>query len=510
MHDRSLPYFSTPDLSGLIQQLKHLSLFSADALVVEADKGAGKTSLADELAQTFALQQSEPDFQFLQITLTSASDLNGILANTATSLGLSPDGDSPGATLTRLRSLSELLIAERRLAIVLFDDAHFFPDDALGALLSLLNPTKREAFGLRFIFFAEPGLMTRIDAIADPNLSIFDFQLPAFSAVDLGRFLEQRVDDLETMQAKAKLPSTSAIWSRTGGLPGKALSFVEALLREASGTEVAKNFRGIPVLHLAALSLLVAGLILTLIYRGASSEHEPDSQVKREFIQPESTFSAGPSEPESATVITLATEDPIQSPSAELDTVSETSGAADPVNVVVSGIEPLSGEASSSSAGGNDVVIEASEASLSKDASQLANGAAGLDEDSGELPVKPSSEDTNNLAGKLPQTGTALNSSEKFLLDLPASAYVLQLVAASQERSLQDYISRQENRDMLHMYRRSKDGGGQWYIVVIGPYSSKAEAENARFTLPQNQQKAGPWPKSIASVQREIEAFRDK
>jgi DamX protein len=96
-----------------------------------------------------------------------------------------------------------------------------------------------------------------------------------------------------------------------------------------------------------------------------------------------------------------------------------------------------------------------------------------------------------------------------FLLAAEDDAYVLQMLAASKRPALDRFVAAQTNSEMVRIYRRVRSSDGPWYIVVIGPYSSKAEAMIARDNLPVEQKKAGPWPKSLASVKAEIEAFRD-
>jgi len=39
------PFFYTPESTGLIKQVKHLCQFSADIVVIEGDRGSGKTAI---------------------------------------------------------------------------------------------------------------------------------------------------------------------------------------------------------------------------------------------------------------------------------------------------------------------------------------------------------------------------------------------------------------------------------------------------------------------------------
>ena len=85
---------------------------------------------------------------------------------------------------------------------------------------------------------------------------------------------------------------------------------------------------------------------------------------------------------------------------------------------------------------------------------------------------------------------------------------MLQLVAASKRDSLLGYMSIQPNKESMRLYRRVKKDGGHWYIVVLGAYNSKQDAQAAIKSLPKQQRDAGPWPRPMSLVKMEIEEFQ--
>ncbi len=514
MSSESSQYFSTPDLTGLIQQLKHLSLFSADALVVEADPGSGKSSLLRCLEQSYFSSEGnssevEPNIDFVRIDLQSQGESFDLIFDISERLGIPADGLSVGAILSQLRSYVESLCEERKVVLVAIDDAHLLHDDALGAVLSLLPAAAEQGFGLRLLLFAEMGLMLRIDQIAPAELSIYDFQLAPFSTQELERFLSSRITRFDELQDLGKLPSIAAIWNRSGGRPGPALAFIESHLSESSKPNLPEGIQGIPLVHLGILTILVAGLIFTLLYRDDGTgdiTEEKEIAESRPVIASESSVSAGAPEPSPATLLESVES---ETKSEQIDTIgalpdqSQTASPADsPVNTIVVADADRASDIADFSESGNDIVVSQSEAFVSTEGRALS-----ADGEPSEVPAE------QELVAEQPVSSgkeLTLTRSERLLLEQPSGAYVLQLVAASKKDSLLGYIAKQTNKDELHMYRRVKGEDDQWYIVVIGPYNNKGAAESARSSLPANQREAGPWPKSIDAVRREINEFRDR
>ena len=513
MSSESSQYFSTPDLTGLIQQLKHLSFFSADALVVEADRGSGKSSLLRCLEQSYFSSGSndseiEPNIDFVRIDLQSQGESFDLIFDISERLGIPADDLGVGAILSQLRSYVESLCEERKVVLVAIDDAHLLHDDALGAVLSLLPAVAEQGFGLRLLLFAELGLMQRIDQIAPAELSIYDFQLAPFSTQELERFLSSRISGFDELQDLGKLPSIAAIWNRSGGRPGPALAFIQSHLSESSKPVLPEGIQGIPLVHLGILTILVAGLIFTLLYRDDDTADigEKEAVESRPVITSESSVSAGAAEPSPATLI-----EPVESEtkSEQIDTVGAlpdqsqpASPAYNPVNTIVAAETNSTPDIANFSESGNDIVVSQSEASVS-----TVQRALSEDGEPSETPVEQEKVAEQPVPS---EKEFILTRSERLLLEQPSGAYVLQLVAASKKDSLLGYIDKQINKDVLHMYRRVKGEDDQWYIVVIGPYNNKTAAESARSSLPANQREAGPWPKSIDAVRREINEFRDR
>ncbi len=491
-------YYTTPSLGGLIQQLKHLSLFGADALVIEGESGSGRSALAQVMLNELkAGQSAEVPVAVNAFSINDAMDDFGVISGFTQALGVPSTAMTIGERLTLLRNFSQNLMREKKLAILLVDHAELMSDETLGAALSLLQGEADTGFGLRYLFFANPGFATRIDQLGLLELSVYDFQMPEFSASELEQVLLAHFPDLAKLEEEGRLPSTTAIWNRSGGNPGRAIEFVQHQLEAQRHGGLSADIRRMPLLHIGLLAVLVIVLALLALLKAFSGGDEPerkqvvlesppllekrpetpkpdspeDDSVRAGFDAVDADRLSGPGKQDGAAADGFAVISDTPAPEATL--VPEPTATPSPVPTPAP--TPV---ATPTPAPTPEPVLE-SELSTAE-------------------PTRPTRPAATELSGE-----------EQFLLNQPSSAYVLQLVAASQRESLESYIQAQSNREMLHIYRRLRDSGGHWYIVVLGPYANKAEAERAIPGLPAAQKKAGPWPKSMQAVKREIEAFRD-
>ncbi len=94
-------------------------------------------------------------------------------------------------------------------------------------------------------------------------------------------------------------------------------------------------------------------------------------------------------------------------------------------------------------------------------------------------------------------------SDERALLALSEDHYVLQVMAASNRKQLDDFLSRQPNNTSLHSYQAVRNGALR-FVVVEGDYANSVLAKAAIARLPKVQQKAGPWPRKLSAIQGEI------
>lgn len=91
---------------------------------------------------------------------------------------------------------------------------------------------------------------------------------------------------------------------------------------------------------------------------------------------------------------------------------------------------------------------------------------------------------------------------EKWLAELAEHDYLVQLVGASGRNSL-EFFAKEHLANSIRTSRiiRSERDGKDWFILLTGPYSSKAQARVAIDNLPPKARENGPWIRKASSLQ---------
>jgi len=98
---------------------------------------------------------------------------------------------------------------------------------------------------------------------------------------------------------------------------------------------------------------------------------------------------------------------------------------------------------------------------------------------------------------------------ELAIMSWPADSYTLQVMAAGQLASINEFVASQPNRDLLRVITLRRNGA-PWYVVFGGVYESREEARLAILSLPKSQKNTQPWPRKILEIQQKISDFRRK
>jgi DamX protein len=113
--------------------------------------------------------------------------------------------------------------------------------------------------------------------------------------------------------------------------------------------------------------------------------------------------------------------------------------------------------------------------------------------------VKPITEPLSSSKPHQPFT-----AAEMQLMQMDARQWMIQLAGFSKLGNAASFIQQHLNTGELHFYRTERNGG-DWYVVVLGPFPSKAEAERKRQSLPEVLKSKKPWLKPLSSIHQEIQ-----
>ena len=96
-----------------------------------------------------------------------------------------------------------------------------------------------------------------------------------------------------------------------------------------------------------------------------------------------------------------------------------------------------------------------------------------------------------------------LSRFELLLLDTPADHFTVQLVGASSEESVLEFIASAQLGG-VHGYYETRQGRDPWFVVVDGVYSDWEAAMEARSRLARSFGENGPWIRRVSNVHAEI------
>jgi len=489
-------YYLTPGLKGVTQQLAHLAFFGDGLSLVMGVAGAGKSALAEVLEAQLAHADD-----LVRLSFEAEVALAEGVEKIARGLGLLASGSlSVGEILAELRHFAQSLSHDKKLAILIIDNAHYLDDQCIGALVSLMQGRTESNFGLHLILLAKPGLDKRIDALQILDVPVYDFDIPAVSPSELAVLLERKGFSDEIADA-AQLQK---IWAQSQGVPGLALSQLNVAQNVADDSATnSKSPINLPLGHVAAVVLLVLVLSWSLLGRDGGED-----EVSKGVIPVELEASGA------ADTLTDSVE--------EIPSMSDAAGDVERAeSLVAAQVDiPVSGVAGSDLAPvvveGEDPLVQQEVALSSSVGSAEVSSSIKLQQATPRPAVEPSptsvlddlqpvvvpAETSNNIS-----EDAFIEASEAFILAQNEQHYTLQVIAASRREALEAYLDRQPNRDSLKMYRGTRQGKS-WFVIVQGAYSTRAAAADGAKRLPAEQANAGPWPRRFKSIQEEVKDFR--
>nr|WP_243749386.1 AAA family ATPase [Pseudoteredinibacter isoporae] len=118
------------------------------------------------------------------------------------------------------------------------------------------------------------------------------------------------------------------------------------------------------------------------------------------------------------------------------------------------------------------------------------------------------SEDQLALLGMDPGFDLSVfTEDEQYLLRLPDSAYVLQLISVRTPEQVEKFLRVQPNRDELKIFNR-ENNGKSWYVIVQPGFDTWESVQAAQERLPSRRRSGGAWARSLKIIKADIRSFR--
>ncbi len=523
-------FYAGAQRQQVVDQLLHLSQFSSGVLLVLAESGCGKTALKS------ACEEQLADDRIVCSIEAGVLDQQVVFSQIAETLEL-PFQSSAGQQLASIRSHCQ--DEEAADLLVLVDNADCLDDPILSGLLSLLQGVDQARSGLHLVLFGSSELAVRIDAFQMLDVAVHDLSLPALTCDELGDYLECRLRSAGLVgDLPFSLKDIERFWQLSLGLPGAVNRLALQFMMDRSGEVSSSSERrmGLPLGHMAAVVVLGAVLIMAVVYRYGEGQDVP-VQAPIEAVS-----LAKSSSPKTARLVDAQGEDGPEVIQVELEAggqlLLEPTADIEPgknVYTAVPDVEKTESDQSIVTAlqGEVEFPLEAPALGVPFESDEVLPGFEAEEDLASQmrqeitmeaevaLPSSTSVSAAKDLGEKL-ASSTAVSQlvfqsplpherasiDERFLLEQQEDNYVLQVLAAGSRQAVDAFVARQSNRAELKVFAAQRQGK-PWYVVVVGVYSNKADARRAIERLPAEQQKAGPWPRSLLSVHAEIDEVSD-
>lgn len=520
-------FFGGAGRQQILDQLQHMRHFGSGALLLVGAEGVGKSHLL-----THCLDQVQQDTIVCNIEASVLLSPAHILALLFDSLPTGDDQCEDAETRLDYDQLQAQIfsalesLAEEQAVLLTVDDAQHLSDEALLTLLELQHTCEHNGLALRVLIVAEDAIIERLSRSPRQDTIGIPLELPALTELDIPHYLQFR---LEKAGLSDELPYPPELMDEWGQMAEGNLHKVHQwakqylLDRALQDIKTAPSGRGLPLLHIAIVSTLLAVLLVAYLYRdslGASSDIDRQpaivGEVAVEPLDKDSNIAApvGAGETKDQLVLTgnaskdvvkadvAVTVDEQVSEQANQHSAEQSRQALEEVGLVSVDSVPADSEPTSK-APADDVNAPEMPA-----VDQSASG-AGVRESSrrqsaaqsvvGDEPKKISTEKQQSSK----PTTTDWSAAETSLLSWSDSDYTLQVLGAASLPGVHRFIGSQSNQSDLRWYQVQRQGK-PWYVVVAGRYSSRSAAKQAITQLPVTQRKAGPWPRSMAEVKQQI------
>jgi len=189
-HDDAYLYVDA-ERAQRLNMLSHLTQYSNLLLIVTGERGIGKTSLMRRY-----INEAEDNWRICEVNAHTMMDAETLLSEIAVGFGLpgmSHDvNQQQDIVFTHLKSLQD----DDEIPILLIDDAHELPKEALETLFYFADIEAAQGHLLRIILFCEPQIEIMLEAPAIRPLReriTHTMDIPAFEEEQTAEYIKHRM-----------------------------------------------------------------------------------------------------------------------------------------------------------------------------------------------------------------------------------------------------------------------------------------------------------------------------
>lgn len=508
-------FFSFPELNQCLDLLFHLTDSSDLVLLVNGERGAGKTSLLYQF-QSIAHES----WQLCRIDANPMMHPEQLLAQLARAYDVREDVEPlPDRLIDRFQDMGR----EGVRPVLAIDDAHLLPVATLVQLMRLHELAKDEDSLLRVVLFAAPEIQAQLET---PELLALDGQrlrqltLPTLNEEQTGAFVAFYLNGRGLGQVVSFSPDQiQRLHRESRGIPGRVEVWVDKQIQPKGAVALPVDndregwrFGAVPLKWLFG-ALAAVLLIVVLVFQDSINRIFMDESADSE---PQVVPLALPQEPAEEAKPDSMSQEAATEVQEETEPVQPLLDEAEP-DLAVSASRPgqLEEAAESSEVAGEPVPVKEPEPATAVSEAEEPPGVAEeavpkqpAPQSQPEEQAPPSAEPVSEPVSQEqpePPTPKAVSEimREDWLRQQNPAHYTLQLVGVQEEAAILAFIKRHGLKGQL-AYFKSQRQGRPWFSLLYGVFPDRKAAIKAKGQLPAPLAQSGVWPRTFASVQKEV------
>lgn len=462
----------------------HLCHFSQNILLILGQAESGKSTFFE-----YFTSQPHTGLKICALSATLSGNVESLLQAVAAGFALNWENAADTSFALRTKAIASYQLAHETW-VLMIDDAHLLSDEQIAALLQLVQFNEEARAQLHLVLLGESSLETRMFT---PNLAndaqgkVYSIELEPWTLHDLKRFFAKN-----TAIPLLTSEQIADIYARTRGLPGAVIheerlqqnSFIEGA--STMTKQSAKRWTH-PIVLGAVTGFLLGGAYL--LVNSTQEEEMINAPVNTAQVDEgwESNAINKPRIDQSDEKVAMEEEPaPIVQSQAAISTPAKAMVA--PTESVAAASTPVAATTIAP-----EVITTGETKTVASDTLAQTNTATQT--------VTQIADNTQTV--KQTPVSKALSKEEEYLLTVDKHYYTLQLVGARNEKSVQQYIQKNQLEEHAYLYR-TKLSGKDWYVVVIGEYPSMEEAKMAAADFPSHIA-AKPWIREFTSIHKDIQ-----
>lgn len=189
-HDERF-FFLEPGRAQCMNMLQHMAQYSDLLLMVTGERGSGKSALLQQLLHTL-----DEQWQICQVYANTMMDAEQLLFQIARGFAVENLPQTSSQLQEQLYQRLASLHERDRVPLIVVDDAHELPQDALEMLFQLADVETAGGKLARIILFCEPEIETILDSpsISDLRERItHSMEMPTLSEAETAEYIKHRL-----------------------------------------------------------------------------------------------------------------------------------------------------------------------------------------------------------------------------------------------------------------------------------------------------------------------------